>query len=420
MVTSTQSGPATFAAVFGVRDYRALFGVEVLSKLGLAVQIFALSVVVFSRTGSPLLSAAVFAAGFLPQLVGGVLLGPLSDHLPVRSTVAVFHLVLALSTAAIAILALPVWAILALLFVTSVFFPVGEAAINATLPEVLSGGTYVLGQSVFRMVASGMQITGYALGGLLLAVLTPKPALLVSAGTFAMAAFVCRFGLEAHTARARNLKWRGFIRSSMAGNVSLLRDSEIRGLLLANWIPPICITGSVSLLVPYVHQIDSGSGSAGILLAALPCGMLVGDLVVGRVLNTRTRNLMAFWLAVTTAVPFCAFVFRPDVPVALLLITIAGAGASYLLPLQPAFVAAVPDDSRGQAFALRFAGLMGGQGIGTVLAGGLAEAVGPATTIGAAGAVAFASILMLRPALTSDLRRYVSSDEPGKASDSTP
>lgn len=408
MVISPRSGDATFAAVFGIRDFRALFGVEVLSKLGRAVQIFALSVVVFSRTGSPLLSAAVFAAGFLPQLVGGVLLGPLSDHLPVRATVAVFHMVLALSTAAIAVLALPVWAILALLFVTSVFFPVSEAAINATLPEVLSGGTYVLGQSVFRMVASGMQVAGYALGGLLLALLTPEPALLVSAGAFAMAAVVAGLRLGVRPARARNLKWRGFLRSSMAGNVSLLRDGEIRGLLLANWIPPICITGSISLLVPYVHQIDSGSGSAGILLTALPCGMLVGDLVVGRLLDTATRNRIAFWLAVATALPFCAFALRPSVPVALLLIAIAGAGASYLLPLQPAFVAAVPDDSRGQAFALRFAGLMGGQGIGAVLAGGLAEAVGPATTIGAAGAVAFVSILMLRPTLTTDLRRYIS------------
>ena len=55
--------PATFRDVFGVREFRALFGTFVLSSVGDELARVALTVLVYRRTGSPLLSAITFAIG---------------------------------------------------------------------------------------------------------------------------------------------------------------------------------------------------------------------------------------------------------------------------------------------------------------------------------------------------------------------
>lgn len=64
---------------------------------------------------------------------------------------------------------------------------------------------------------------------------------------------------------------------------------------------------------------------------------------------------------------------------------VAGAAMSYQLGGQQAFLAAVPYEQRGLAFGLFSTGLMGGQGIGPVLAGVLADSVGAAATMGVLG-----------------------------------
>jgi MFS family permease len=69
-------------ALLRSRGVAALFGISLANVLGTSLQIFALSVVVFQQTGSALWSSTAFAAGFLPQLLGGALLTSLADRLP--------------------------------------------------------------------------------------------------------------------------------------------------------------------------------------------------------------------------------------------------------------------------------------------------------------------------------------------------
>ena len=81
-VTGAPERPATFREVFAVREFRPLFGTYLLSTAGDELARVALTVLVYQRTASPLLSALTFAIGHLPWLLGGPVLSTLADRLP--------------------------------------------------------------------------------------------------------------------------------------------------------------------------------------------------------------------------------------------------------------------------------------------------------------------------------------------------
>src|SRR5260370_33544162 len=81
---SAVSERATFGDVFAVSEFRALWLAYLLSVAGDQLALVALTVLVFDRTHSPLLTAATYAVSFLPWLLGGLALSGLADRLPPR------------------------------------------------------------------------------------------------------------------------------------------------------------------------------------------------------------------------------------------------------------------------------------------------------------------------------------------------
>lgn len=69
---------AGYGAVFVGGEFRWLWLADVQSQLGDQLAWVALTVLVYKQTVSGLASAAVYAATFVPSLVGKVLLGPLA------------------------------------------------------------------------------------------------------------------------------------------------------------------------------------------------------------------------------------------------------------------------------------------------------------------------------------------------------
>ena len=59
---------ATFRDVFAVREFRALWFSEILSVAGDRLALVALTLLVYDRTKSPLLTAMTYAAGYLPSV----------------------------------------------------------------------------------------------------------------------------------------------------------------------------------------------------------------------------------------------------------------------------------------------------------------------------------------------------------------
>ncbi|PZG19683.1 MFS transporter, partial [Nonomuraea aridisoli] len=229
---------ATFGEVFAVKEFRVLFGSFALMIGGDQIKMLALSVLVYTQTGSPGLSAAVYMAGWLPYVLGGLFLLSLADRIPARGLMAAGELVRAVTCLLFAYAGLPVWAMLALVVATGLFSPVFLAARNAMLPEVLPGDAFVLGRSVLTMVSAAAQIAGMAAGGAFLAFTGASSALAATAATAVAAAVVLRWGLPYRP--ARGTAGPGAVRQTLRVNRRLLSDGPVRGLLLACWLPCVC------------------------------------------------------------------------------------------------------------------------------------------------------------------------------------
>jgi predicted MFS family arabinose efflux permease len=186
----------------------------------------------------------------------------------------------------------------------------------------------------------------------------------------------------------------------VAGHLELLADRKVRGLLLAQWLPAWFVTGAEALIVPYTRSLCHPASAASPLLAAVPAGMLLGDVIVGRYCRPAARERLAFPLAAAMGVPLVALLARPPVPLAAAALLVCGFCFAYELGLQRAFLDSLPDGLRGQAFGLNATGGMGGQGLLPPVAGALALAFGAGAAMAIAGLATVLAALALRAPLT--------------------
>ncbi|MFF6903868.1 MFS transporter [Streptomyces hydrogenans] len=389
--TPAAARPATYREVFAVGQFRVLFGSYTLFLAGETVRMLALSVTVYAATGSPLMSALAYAAGFLPYALGGTLLLAFADRWPPRTVMVGYEVLRTAVTAVLAAGLLPVPVMLALVFVTGVPSAVASAARTALLPDLLDGDRFVLGRAVFSMAAGGTQVLGFAAGGTLIAAVGAQGALWITAVTCVASAVLLRLRLADHPPRRTGGS--AGISETWQVNRALLRRPAVRALLLAQWPAPALMVGAEGVLVPYATQIGAPD-TAGLLFAAVATGMLAGNLIVGRLVRPAGRERLARPLALALGLPLLGFVLHPAPRYAAVLLVVSGFGVAYQLALARRFVEAVPETQRGQAFGLLLTGTMTLQGIAAAAGGALGEVAAPALVVTLAGAASAVAALM--------------------------
>ena len=86
---------------------------------------------------------------------------------------------------------------------------------------------------------------------------------------------------------------------------------------------------------------------------------------------------------------------RPRPPGTAGLLVVAGAGASFIVPLNAIFVRRVTPDFRGRAMGVAASGLLVGQGLGFLVAGGAVQVgLAPATVVGLGGLLGTVAVLL--------------------------
>lgn len=83
----------SYRAVFAIREFRALWWAQVVSYLGDQIAQVAIAVLVYTKTGSPELTALAYALTYLPPILGGPLLSGLMDPFPRRQVMITLDLV---------------------------------------------------------------------------------------------------------------------------------------------------------------------------------------------------------------------------------------------------------------------------------------------------------------------------------------
>ncbi|AKH81277.1 membrane protein [Streptomyces sp. CNQ-509] len=380
----------TYRELFRAPEFTPLFAASSLQVAGLTISGLALGTHIYEQTGSPLLSALAMFGPSLAQVLGATLLLSAADRLPPRGAMTALALVYAAATTAQAAPGLPVWGAFAILVCLGLLASVGGGVRYGLLNEILPRDGYLLGRSVVNMSAGAMQITGFAVGGVLVTVLSPRGTLLVAAAAFLTGAAVARAGLGRRAPRAAG---RPSVAETWRVNGLLWSSRHRRTLYLALWLPNGLVVGAESQFVPYAPD------RAGALLALTALGMLTGDVLTGRVLPARWRPRLGVPLLLLLAVPYLVFALRPPPAVAAVAVTLASAGFAASLVQQERLMALTPDELSGQALGLHTSGMLTMQGVAAALAGGIAELTSPATAMAAMAALSIAVTLTLTPGL---------------------
>lgn len=395
-VHATAQGTGGYRAVFRVREFRPVFAAHLLSVFGVVVAEISLTVLVYRATGSPLMSALTVALGFLPYALGGTLLAPLADRLPARRVLVGCDLVCAACAAAMAAPVTPVALLLVLRCAMAFVAPLFQGARSASLTDVLGAGdAYVLGRSLLRMVAQSAQLIGFGLGGLLLTVLAPRGAILLTAAGFLGSAALLRLGTRARPARSAG-SGRGADRvSPLAGLRAVLGRRRLRALTLLSWVPPLFVVVPEALLTPYATGLGISTAGLGLLMCAMPAGAIAGEVWAGSALTARTRARITAPLAAVSLLPLLAYAVRPGLPLLLGALVLAGLSHAYTLGLDQWYVEAVPEELRGRAMTLLSTGLMTLQGVGMALAGVAAEFLPVHVVVASAAVLGTGAVLLL-------------------------
>ncbi|MFL6129621.1 MAG: MFS transporter [Mycobacteriales bacterium] len=395
MAASPGRSRSAWSSVLADREYAALWLAYALSLAGDQLARVALAVLVFDATGSAVATALAYAVTFLPWLVGGPLLAGLGDRYPRRTVLVACDTLAAGLLTAMALPGLSLVALGALLFLVVTVAAPFTAARSALVRDIFpDDDRYAAAVALSAVTIQLAQVVGFAVGGLLVATLGPREALLVDGVTFALSALLVRLRVRhrgAPVAAAGRRHWADV----RAGARLVFGDRKLRVLTLFAWLAAFHVHSVPSgVVVPYAAERGAGPLAVGLLLAAAGLGSGLAMVALTRVPAARRLPLMTP-LAILAAAALIPCLLDPPLPVVGLLWIVAGLGTGYQLAANVAFVAAVPAERRAQAFGMVSAGLAVGQGIGVVAAGALAEVADPAVVVGAAGVAGLVAVLAL-------------------------
>ena len=407
---------ATLLSPLRIPAYRRLWGADMISLLGDWAGRLALTYLVLERTGSPAWAAGVTAVSLAGFVGVGQVLATFADRFGRISVMLVADLVRAALFGAM-VLSMPVGALLVLAFLAGLATPPFEAARAAALPDLVPEPRYGEALALSGISVQSSLVLGYALGGGLLALVSPATALGVNACTFLVSA-VLLLGLR-RSAAAAPARERSTVGRSLAGAAGeLFGDRMIRRALAI-----VAITGGLgtvdeALVVPYAERIGMTVGLVGLLAATIPIGTLLGTVVIPTSGGHERLLRYAALCGCVTAIAAAPLYWFEVGPVgAFFAFLISGGMFAVSIPTNVVIGTRLRRDSRASAMGIAVGLLMGSQAAGAAVGGVVASVVGAPRAI--AGALALAAAFCAWSAVTTpvDAKHLVGRWRPVRSSD---
>ncbi|HEU5269940.1 MAG TPA: MFS transporter [Jatrophihabitans sp.] len=386
----------TFADVLRVREFRILWLADAQSSVGDQLARVALAVLVFERTSSAVLTAATYALTFLPALIGGTVLSTIADRVPRRRVMVACDVIRGVLFAGMALPHLPLLLLCFMLVLAVLCEAPFTSAQAASMPLILpEHDLFVVGTGLRTITFQTAQLAGFAGGGLAVALIGPRGGLAVDAVTFGLSAILIMMGVRVRPAAQAHSEDGEPRRSSMTTGIRLVFTSpKLRVLVLMVWLAGVYIVPE-GIAAPYASKISHGAAPVGWLLAAQPVGTALGTYLFVRWVPARLRSYWMAPLGAAAGLPFIACVTVPPLPVSLALWMLSGLLFCYQVQVFTEFARTVPDRHRGQAIGIGSSGLLASQGIGILLGGWAASALGVGWAVAGSGLVGIAVAAIL-------------------------
>ena len=357
----------TLSAVLRVPDVRRLWIAQWLSEVGDWAGRLALGVLVLNRTHSTTLVTAVLAASYLPYLASPALTA-YCQRFPKRNVLVGSDLVRA-CLFAVVLFPVPVPVLLAAAFVaalaTGPFEAVRATAVADVSPPYLLGDALTLTQVTSQLALIG----GGLVAGAILSTWGPVVAISLNVATFVLSALLLR-SLVGGRARGEGDGVRGQMRAAIAAINS--QPALRRAIALTLLVAP-CTIVPEALTVVSARQLHSAA-ALGLLAAATPLGAIAAGLLVPRD-GSPSRLLRAAAAMTLGACGAAAVIFLLADGLTAALLAYAGVGVAIAGSI-PAYVVAMrvaPEHLRSTIFSLVQCGLMGGQAVGALIGGLMAQ-----------------------------------------------
>jgi MFS family permease len=383
-------------------NYRYLWQGSLATSTGHWMQQVAMGWLALTLTNS---AAWVGIVGFtrgipmlLFSLVGGILADRLDRQRLLVSLQGVAGLLAALLTVAIMTNQLSIWLLVAFSFLSgtamSIIFPTRQAL----MPSLVEREDLPNAVAINSATMNAARILGPSAAGFLLGALGPAGCFGLQAVGFVWALIMsARLRLPAALQPRKNRQ--SPLQSLAEGFTYIRRDPVILALLNLAAVPTI-FAMPYSQMLPVMARDVLGAGPEGLgaLLAAVGGGALVGSLVVAYLGDIPRKGTWLLVAAAAFGLLLCLFSTARSLPVAMVLLGIAGVAQAVYMALNSTLLQTlVPDEFRGRVMSVYMLtwGLMP---LGTLPSGVIAEHFGAPVAIGLGGVICafFSAIVAVR------------------------
>lgn len=265
------------ATTLRVPACRNVFASQLISGLGDWAGRLALAVLVFERSDSAAWAAAVTAVSLLPWLGPGQFLATLADRYGRVRVMIVADLSRAALFAGMALItAVPVLLVFA--FLAGLCVPPFEGAKSSAIVELTDDETYPSAIAVHAIVNQAEILIGYALGGVVIALVGARPALAINAATFVVSALII-IRLAGSAASTTNADAEDGWAGVAAGLTPWRRDQICRRALLLYIGTSMFSVLPEALVVPFTDEAGVPTGFVGAVAALIGLGSFVGTVL---------------------------------------------------------------------------------------------------------------------------------------------
>jgi MFS family permease len=359
--------------------FRRLWTGQLIATTGSQLTVVAVGYQTYRLTNSTAMVGLVSLGQLVPLLAGSLLLGPFVDAWDRRRVLLATQVLMAVGCAGLAVnamLAHPLlWPMFACTAEAAIFQGVDWAARRASVRRLVPASDLAAALSLQSAAFQLTLVVGPVAAGLLIENAGFAIVYWLNVAAFGLAFFV--------VARLPALRPAGGGQragvASLAGGVRYLKSSPpLAGAFMIDL--GAMVFGMPRALFPALAVTLYGGGAAtvGYLNAAVGLGALGGSVLTGHVWRVRRAGravavCVALWgLAIT------GFGLVPWLPVALVLLVVAGAADVVSAVFRALIVQQVtPDAMQGRVNSLIFAGLQGGPRLGDAESGTAAALAGP-------------------------------------------
>jgi MFS family permease len=400
-VTPTGSRLPAGLRAFRHRDFRLLWGGQLVSLVGTWMQSVAQAWLVLELTASPFRLGLVSALQFAPMLLFSFIAGALADRLPKRRLVVASQSVLFTQALVLAMLVayghVAYWhvAVLALVYgvANTVDMPTRQAFIVELVGREDLPNAIALNSAMFN----GARIVGPALAGLLIARWGMAPAFLVNALSF-LPVIAALLAMHAD-GRPRARVVRRIADEIGEGVRYAVRTPRIR-LTLAMVLAVSAFLFNYNVVVPLLARdvLHQEARGFGLLMATLGLGAVAGAVTLAVLSRGRPPVAAVAVPALVQAAATALLAAVGSMPAAAALLLVMGfCGILFMAGSNATLQLTVPDELRGRIMSLHTLVFAGITPFGSLLIGSVAEGFGVRSSLvigSAGGAVAVLALLV--------------------------